>query len=68
MKHESAETIFMLYKFARLLQLAGLILLPVAIAGNVAEKLNLWESLRWSALGMLIFFIGWSLQKGVKPQ
>ena len=57
----------MIYRIARFLQLAGLILLPVAVSGNVAEKLDLRESLSLSALGVLIFIIGWSLQQFVKP-
>ena len=53
----------MVYRIARFLQLAGLIILPVAISGNVAEKLDLRESLSLSAVGGLVFIIGWALQQ-----
>jgi hypothetical protein len=57
----------MRYKLARLLQLAGLIILPVAVAGNVAERITLGQSLALSGLGVLVFFVGWSLQRGGPP-
>lgn len=53
----------MLYNLSRFMQFAGLILLPIAISGNVAEKLDLKESLALSAVGMLVFFLGWLLQQ-----
>jgi len=56
----------MRYRLGRALQLAGLIILPVAIAGNVAEKLTLWQSLLISAVGMLCFYAGWQLQQGAQ--
>lgn len=58
----------MLYSIARFLQLAGLIILPIAISGNVAEKLNLKESLSLSAVGVVLFIVGWSLQQFVRPK
>ena len=57
----------MLYKFGRFLQLAGLIILPVAISGNVAEKLDLKESLLLSTAGCLVFVCGWLLQQSSRP-
>jgi hypothetical protein len=59
----------MIYKLARLLQLIGLIILPIAIMGNVAdERLSLKESLILSGVGMVIFLFGWLLQQGTKPE
>jgi len=58
----------MLFKIARLLQLAGLIILPVAISGNVAEKLDLRQSLALSCAGMAIFCVGWLMQRGIRSQ
>jgi hypothetical protein len=58
----------MLFKVARLLQLAGLIILPVAISGNVAEKLDLRQSLTLSGIGMVIFLLGWLIQRGIRPR
>jgi hypothetical protein len=63
-----AEETRMLYSLARLLQLAGLIILPIAIAGNMAdERLSLKQSLLLSAAGILLFLIGWLLQQGTRP-
>ncbi len=53
----------MLYRLGRLFQLAGLIILPVAIAGNVAERLTLWQSLSLSAAGVTVFYFGKLLQE-----
>ena len=64
----------MVYKLARLLQLAALVILPVAISGNIAkgrdgqEILSLKDSLSLSAIGVLLFVIGWLLQQGSKPK
>ena len=58
----------MVYRIARLFQLAGLIILPIAISGNVANKLDLRESLSLSAIGIVLFIIGWVLQQFVRPK
>jgi hypothetical protein len=60
----------MLYKLARGLQLLGLLLLPVAIAGNVADPggMDLRRSLSLSAVGMGVFFLGWLLQQAARPR
>jgi hypothetical protein len=58
----------MLYRIARFLQLVGLIIVPIAISGNVADQLTLWRSLSLSAAGVLLFVIGWALQQFVKPK
>jgi hypothetical protein len=58
----------LLYRLGRLLQLLGLLMLPLALAGNLAElagagfRLTLVEMLLMCALGVLVFYIGWSLQ------
>ncbi len=55
----------MLYKLGRFLQVVGLLLLPVAIAGNIApdQPLDLRQSLTLSAIGMGIFGLGWLIQQ-----
>ena len=59
----------MLYGLARLLQFAGLIILPIAMAGNMAnERLSLKESLLLSAVGIAVFLVGWLLQQAVRPE
>jgi hypothetical protein len=57
----------MLYKLGRFLQFAGLVILPVAMAGNAAEKLDLKEMLLLSLGGILFFGLGWLLQQAGKP-
>jgi hypothetical protein len=59
----------MRYWLGRLLQLVGLILLPVAIAGNLARPDELKESytLQLAAVGVAVFYLGWLLQKGSRP-
>jgi hypothetical protein len=56
----------MFYKLGRLLQLLGLLILPIGIAGNVAEKLDLRESLSLSAVGVVVFLAGWVIQQGTR--
>jgi hypothetical protein len=56
----------MVYKVARFLQLVGLLVLPVAVSGEVAERLTLKESLVLSGAGIAVFFVGWLLQQTVK--
>jgi hypothetical protein len=55
----------MVYKFGRFLQLLGLILVPVALAGNVAreQEVTLGVMLAIAAAGMLLFYIGWLLAR-----
>ena len=57
----------MRYQVARLLQFAGLVILPVAVMGNVAERLSLRDSLILSAAGVGVFMLGWLLQQGANP-
>ncbi|MCI0684135.1 MAG: hypothetical protein L0Y71_18660 [Gemmataceae bacterium] len=57
----------MLYRFARVLQLGGLLILPIAIAGDVAGKKDLRWSLGVSAVGVVVFILGWALQQFAKP-
>ena len=57
----------MVYKLGRFLQLLGLIIVPIAISGNVSNSLDLKDSLFFSAVGILVFFAGWLLQQTTKP-
>jgi len=56
----------MLYSVARVLQLAGLLILPVAMVGNITEKLDLRQMLIVAGLGIGTFCLGWLLQQAVK--
>ncbi|MCI0463078.1 MAG: hypothetical protein L0Z62_39530 [Gemmataceae bacterium] len=58
----------MMYNLARGLQLLGLIVLPMAIMGNVAEQLSLKDSLILSAVGGGVFLLGYLLQQGTRPK
>jgi hypothetical protein len=59
----------MLYRLGRALQVIGMIIVPLAIAGNLAEaagakfSLDVKEMLLLSALGIIIFYIGRGLQE-----
>jgi hypothetical protein len=56
-----------MYTIARGLQLLGLLILPVAIAGNIVEeRLSLKESLELSTVGIIVFAVGWLLQQAVR--
>lgn len=54
----------MLYRLGRVLQVIGMILLPLAIAAQIAPEraIDLKTSLTLSGIGVLIFFVGWLIQ------
>lgn len=52
----------MLYNVGRFLQLAGLIILPIAMAGEAAESMTLGRMLMWACVGIIVFMIGRYLQ------
>jgi hypothetical protein len=56
----------MLYKLGRLLQLAGMLILPAAIAGNFTGHLATKGELALLGIGVLIFYIGWRIQEAGK--
>jgi hypothetical protein len=56
----------MLYKVGRVLQFAGLILLPVAVAGGVANRLDEKQELLIAGIGIAVFFLGWLVQQAGK--
>lgn len=60
----------MLYRLGRLLQLAGMIMLPLAIAGNLAPEnpLELRTSLMLSGIGIVVFIVGWLIQQAGKAE
>jgi hypothetical protein len=57
----------MLYKLGRALQLVGLAVLPIAMAGNAADRLAVKDMLVLSGGGIVVFFVGWLLQQSSKP-
>ncbi|MDB5352675.1 MAG: hypothetical protein JWN86_3922 [Planctomycetota bacterium] len=50
------------YAFARSLQLLGLIVAPLGIAAELNDQIGLGTSLMIGGIGVLIFFVGHSLQ------
>lgn len=60
----------MLYKLGRVLQVIGMILLPVAVAGNLApgDPLDLRQSLTLSGIGIVVFVLGWLIQQVGRPR
>ena len=58
----------MLHTLARLLQFAGLLILPVAMAGNIAESLDLRQMLTLAGIGIGLFATGWLLQQATRPK
>ncbi len=52
----------MLYKLGRVLQLIGLLLLPIAIAGEATESMSLGRMLMWASVGIVVFMMGRMLQ------
>jgi hypothetical protein len=59
----------LLYKIGRFFQILGMIILPVAIAGNVADpdRIDLRTSLMMSGAGILVFALGWLIQQAGRP-
>lgn len=52
-----------LYKLGRLFQLLGMFLLPIGVAGNVMDRIDLKTSLTISGIGMGVFFLGYLIQE-----
>jgi hypothetical protein len=59
----------MVYKLGRFLQLVGLVITPIGIGGNLArpDQVDVKTSLGIAALGIVIFALGWLMQRGVTP-
>ncbi len=55
----------MLNKLGRVLQLAGLLIVPLAMAGNLTNPgvVGIWPMLAIAAAGVGVFFLGWLLQQ-----
>lgn len=58
-----------LYRLGRVMQLVGLLLVPLAIAGNIAPEhpTTLAQSLWMSAVGIAVFIVGYGLQQLGRP-
>ncbi|MBI3410486.1 MAG: hypothetical protein HY040_19275 [Planctomycetes bacterium] len=58
----------MLYKLGRCLQFVGLLMLPLAMAGEMTGSHDLKWMLILVTLGGLSFLLGWLLQESGKPR
>jgi len=58
----------LLYKLGRFLQVVGMILLPVAIAGDASGQTSFKTFLAVSAVGVVVFMVGWLLQQAGRPK
>ncbi len=58
----------MLYKLGRFLQVIGMMLLPLGVAGNLADetRVDLRTSLTISGFGVAVFIVGYLLQQAGK--
>ncbi len=60
----------MLYRVGRFLQLLGLLIAPVGVAGNLArpEEVDEKALLTIAAAGVGVFVLGWLLQQATRPR
>jgi hypothetical protein len=57
------------YRLGRFLQLLGLLIAPVGIAGNLArqDQVSTGTELGILVAGVIVFAIGWLIQRGSRP-
>ena len=53
----------LIYALGRFLQILGLCIAPVGIAGNALDRMTEGEMLAVLGVGVLVFFAGWLLQQ-----
>jgi hypothetical protein len=60
----------MFYRIGRMLQVAGMILLPIGMAGNILrpEVISVQESLVCGGVGVVVFMAGWLVQQLGRPR
>jgi hypothetical protein len=58
------------YRLGRFLQLLGLLIAPVGMAGNLARQdlVSEGKMLLILGVGIAVFTLGWLIQRGAKPQ
>jgi hypothetical protein len=58
----------MLYKLGRVLQfLALFVVLPLAMAGQMMDRITVKDMLLIAGAGVGVFYLGWLLQQAGKP-
>jgi hypothetical protein len=50
------------YRLGRILQMAGLFILPFAIVSELEGRVRLWQSLAMAGGGALVFYVGFLIQ------
>jgi hypothetical protein len=60
----------MLYKLGRFLQVVGMIMLPLAMAGNLVpeQQINAGKMLTLAFIGVAVFLLGYYMQQAGKPR
>jgi hypothetical protein len=60
----------MIYRIGRALQIAGMVILPVGMVGNILDehKVRVQDSLMVAAVGVAVFVVGWLLQQAGRPR
>lgn len=60
----------MVYRLGRFLQLLGLLIVPTGMAGNLAQPERVSEGMMLGILagGLVVFGIGWLIQRRAKSQ
>jgi len=60
----------MLFKLGRILQIAGMLILPVGMVGNMYDQrlVSVQESLTIAGVGIVVFCVGWLLQQAARPR
>jgi hypothetical protein len=60
----------MLYKLGRVLQIIGMIVLPVGMVGNIVrpDQITVQESLAIAGVGVAIFVVGWLIQQAGRKE
>jgi hypothetical protein len=59
----------MFYRLGRFLQFIGLfVVIPLALAGNMMDRLELKDMFMLSAVGGGVFYLGWLLQESGKSR
>ena len=55
----------MVFKIGRFLQVAGMLILPVGMVGNIVrpEHITVQHSLTIAGVGLVVFGLGWVLQQ-----
>lgn len=61
---DSTARLSVRYRFGRLLQFLGLLILPFGIASELVGKVGLGQSLLIAGGGALLFYVGYVIQHG----